>query len=1155
MPEGIRKVREPERIISYFKLEKCTLAAVAVSGILYNIGMTAGPWFEGKLAQYLCDIIGGKKQFKDMVLLAVLYVAAILFVEGMRYFKRLYVRRFANHINRDMKHVLYHNLVHRGKPELEMADVGSIMTRAIADIDTCVEGMRKFTTEIFDTGVVMISYLVMLCLYDWRLTMISVLFPPVAYWLAGRLKKRVAKSASAYKESAGALNGATLDRVTNAVLYRVYGQEKNRDAEYEEALSDYEKKAVSANLWENAMTPLYKMISMAGTIFIIWFGAKNVQGNGWAVWDIAAFSTFLACFTRLASKSSRAARLFNAVQKAQVSWQRIKEYMQEISEGEAEVLETAKKLSVADLHFSYPDGERILEGITFLAEPGEIIGVTGKVACGKSTLGKVFLCEYPYTGSIRLGDGELSEISAKGRKAVAYMGHEPELISGTIEENILLGESGDVDSYLRAVCMDKEVAQMPEGIHTVIGTGGVRLSGGQQARIALARTLFHKKPVLILDDPFSAVDQKTEFKIMQNLRKMAGECIVIILSHRLALFPEMDQVIWLEEGQGTVSDHKTLMEKNAAYARLYKTQTELGVHRQVKDRGLMQHTGEDGKEKNLCNHKLHGEIEKHLGKKNHILSVILRTVMNYRILTLGLMIAIAGTVAAGILPPLMLGNIVDRLVGSAGILPQMAVMYFLLLAAVGIFDAAKECLITVFGQKITHGLRSDMCRKLTGVKASYLIDNEPGVTASRFVNDVDTVESLFTSGIVSMAVDVCKVASILTVIFVKSQGLGFLMAVTAPFLFFITRLFQKRMLRVQYANRVAVGKVNNHVPETIKNIRMIHVFGKEKYMEGRYAGYIEQSYRAMEKSNFYDSIYSPILITIRTALIAGMMILSARGGDMQSFFGMSVGTAVAVIAYVGKVFEPLENIGMEIQNIQSAIAGVFRVNELLREPNRADLRLGEACFDKAAPAVEFRDVCFGYQEGQKVLNKYSFCVKQGESVTLTGRTGVGKSTVFKLLLGLYEPWSGSVCVKGVPAGRIAAEEKRRIFGYVEQNFRLIPGTVAEQVTLKDESVSRQDAERALKMVGMQDTVLALEKGYDTYCTPALFSQGQMQLLSIARAVAANPAILLLDEITANLDSATENRVLTALSEASRDRSVLSISHRIYESRGGRLICL
>ena len=562
-------IEEPDRIFSYFKAEKGTLVLVTLSGLLYNAGITVGPWFEGKLAQCLYDIMGGSKTFKDMVFLAISYILSIGFVQLMRSIKRFYVRRFANNVNRKMKHVVYNNLVYKPKVSFEDESVGALMTKTIADVDACTEGMRKFTTEIFDTGVAMISYVVMLMSYDWHLACISMIFPPFAYVMAQFLKKIVTKCTFEFRESAGRLNGATLDRITNALTYRVYGQEQNQDRRYEDKLADYEKKAVRANMWENMMQPVYKIISTISMIFILWFGVKNVMGTGFVTWNIAAFTTFESCFTKLALKSSRAAKMFNSIQKAQVSWKRMKPLMKKEIVHESIKERRIGLLEVKDLGFTYPKGDEIFNHLSFHATPGQVIGVTGSVACGKSTLGRTFLCEYPYTGEILVDGVDLSSLKELERLSlIGYMGHQPELMSDTVKENISLGEEKEVQPYLEAVCLEKEVQK-----DTLVGNGGIRLSGGQQARLALARTLYHRRPIMILDDPFSAVDAKTEVKIMDHIREMAKDSIVIILSHRLYLFPKFDTILWMEEGRCSVGTHEELMMEHTQYQKLYQIQT------------------------------------------------------------------------------------------------------------------------------------------------------------------------------------------------------------------------------------------------------------------------------------------------------------------------------------------------------------------------------------------------------------------------------------------------------------------------------------------------------------------------------------------------------------------------------------------------------
>ncbi len=559
----------PNRILSYFKLEWVVLLIVTVSGLIYNIGLLATPWFEGRMTGCLIDILNGKKTFSDMLVLVAFYVAVIAGVQACRYIKRFYVRRFANNVNRRMKQILYDNLVHKTKSELEEEGAGNVMTKAILDVDDCAEGMRKFTTEIFDTGVALAAYAGMLLYYDWRLALLCMIFPPISYILAEKLKVVVQKTGAAYKEQSGRLSSATLDRATNAVTYRVFGCEKQREQAYEDNLLAYEKSAIKANIWNTALAPLYRVISMASVLFILYFGSKNVLGNGWIVWSVAAFTTFLSCYSKLAVKSSRAAKLFNAVHKAQVSWKRIKPLMTPMENPKKVPEKKSQTLETKNLSFAYPGKKEIVNDVSFTAKPGQIIGVTGPVACGKSTLGKTFLCEYPYEGSIQFGGKELSQMEAIDRTGIiGYLGHDPELFNDTIENNIRMGDEINANAFF-----ENEVAAMEDGIHTMVGNSGLRLSGGQGQRLALARTLAHKKPLMILDDPFSALDRTTEEQVFQNLRALAADSIVILISHRLYLFPQMDQVIWMNDGKITAADHETLMKTVPEYATLFDEQS------------------------------------------------------------------------------------------------------------------------------------------------------------------------------------------------------------------------------------------------------------------------------------------------------------------------------------------------------------------------------------------------------------------------------------------------------------------------------------------------------------------------------------------------------------------------------------------------------
>ena len=538
-------------------------------------------------------------------------------------------------------------------------------------------------------------------------------------------------------------------------------------------------------------------------------------------------------------------------------------------------------------------------------------------------------------------------------------------------------------------------------------------------------------------------------------------------------------------------------------------------------------------------------------KRNSVFAAVCGAAAAHRLLSVGTLFCAAASVLASLLPPLLPARVIDGLTGGIPLTFAAALLYFGSLALEGVLASAQETLLEILGQKMTHALRAEMSRKLTRLPAATLSAQNPGELAARFSGDVDTVEALFTSGVISMAADACRILSILAVIAVKTAGLALILLPVLPLLAAFTRHVQRRTLAAQMENRRAVAAISAQVPEALHNIRTIHALGLEDYMSARYDRRIGESYAAVEKTNFYDAVYSPVVLTLNAAVVGVVMLLSASGdARVLTLFGMSVGTSVAVINYISRIFAPIESLGMEIQTIQSAMAGVKRINAFLAQPERAAQAAESAAVPRGDVAVDH--VTFGYG-GRTVLSDLSFTVKAGEQATLVGRTGAGKSTVFKLLLGLYRPEKGTVTIGGVDVSQITDRQRRSCIGCVEQHFARVPGTVLDQITLGDPRITRDMARKAARLAGLDAAICAFPDGYDTRCTDGMFSQGEWQLLSIARAAAADPAVLLLDEITANLDAQTEARVLEALRRASAGRTVISISHRIYEQLGGRMI--
>ncbi|WP_333657360.1 ABC transporter ATP-binding protein [Tissierella praeacuta] len=535
-------------------------------------------------------------------------------------------------------------------------------------------------------------------------------------------------------------------------------------------------------------------------------------------------------------------------------------------------------------------------------------------------------------------------------------------------------------------------------------------------------------------------------------------------------------------------------------------------------------------------------------KSNLVEKTFKNVIKDNLIVFLLLIIIIIGIVIISLLPPQILRKIIDEKLVPRNIegLLLLGIVYLGALILIGILDFLKEAILTILGQKLTKEIRMEMMKKLGRINSIFFSHNDSGSIVSRFTNDVDAISSLFTSGIVSMIIDLFKIIGILISIWVFSVRLGIIVLILLPIIYTIIRIFQKSMLKAQIENRILVGKLNNHISESLKNIQMIKSFSKESYMEDNYKIYLLDNYKTMEKVNFYDSIFSPIIMIIRAIIIAIVVVLSSK---QLGYLGISVGMVAASIELISNLLGPIQDLGMELQSIQGAISGIYRVNEFYNEIEddykNDELSVEMIISNRSDIKLSFNNLSFYYEEGKEVLEDVNLKIKSQEKVAFIGRTGVGKSTLFKLILGLLKPSNGNITINGVDVYSIPNSEKRKIFGYVDQNFNTINGTVAEQVSLGDKSITEEQIQEAMDFVGLGDYVLSLENGYATKMDNNLFSQGQKQLLAIARAIVTNPPILLLDEITANLDAITEENIISVLQKASDTRTILSISHRLF----------
>ena len=542
-------------ILYYFKKEWKSLTIVTITGLIYNFGLILGPYFEGKLTQSIYDYFQQYITFHSILKIVLLYLFSISIVQISRFYKRNYVRIFANNTNKRFKQTIYQNILYAPQSQIKQEQTGALLTKAVIDADDCSEGIRKFTTELFDTCIALIAYLCMLFHYDSKITLLCIVCIPLSYLLAEKMKTLVQTTNEKQKKITASLNETTLDLTSHAMMYRIYGCEENRMHSYENILQAYESASIKANIPFMAFPPLYFVITLLGLFPILYFGCHYViQGT----WNIAIFTTYVACFLKLATKSSKSAKLFNSVHKAQISWKRLSPYL---SDPDTSIPSPSiiPSLTVKDLSFHYPNANDLFKHISFTLQKGEILGVCGKVASGKSTFGKVFLQEMPYEGFISIE-----------KQNVTYLGHDLQLLNDTIEHNITLGKDIDILPYLKLVCIDQEVKQMEQGIHTKLGNGGIRLSKGQAQRIALARTLVHASSLIILDDPFSALDIKTEQQVFHNIQSYCKDKMIILISHRLSIFQYATKVLLLEQTHATLSTHDALCQTSSTYNTLLR---------------------------------------------------------------------------------------------------------------------------------------------------------------------------------------------------------------------------------------------------------------------------------------------------------------------------------------------------------------------------------------------------------------------------------------------------------------------------------------------------------------------------------------------------------------------------------------------------------
>lgn len=533
----------------------------------------------------------------------------------------------------------------------------------------------------------------------------------------------------------------------------------------------------------------------------------------------------------------------------------------------------------------------------------------------------------------------------------------------------------------------------------------------------------------------------------------------------------------------------------------------------------------------------------------HQIRALLRT---RRALVVGIVLSVLAGAALELAPPLLMKNIIDEhlAAGRANGLLLLAMAYLLASGGVQGLSFMTNYLTALAAQSALRDLRVRLFAHMQKLSMPYYDQTPLGDLISRCTADVDTLDTLFSSGVASLLADVLRLVSVVIAMLVLSPLLSLVSVLVVPPLWWITRFFQVRVRDAERNNRQAIGRLNTHLQETLSGVEVIRAFGREATFTQRFRLALSAAVAAFNQAAVYASLYTPLMAILSSLVVALLLWVGAL--SRLTTWNISLGTLTAFVLLFRRFFAPIINLGDEWQTVQSALSGAERIFQVLTLPIDEHPKRREVPSDKPETiGIELRDVTFGYLSERPVLRGISLHVRAGEQVALVGRTGAGKTSALHLLAGMYAPWSGTVCTAGLDPRQLSDGERRRRMGVVPQTVQLFSGTILDNLTLGDTTVTRQDVERAATITRAADFITALPLGYETPLGVgngnAQLSSGQQQLLALTRALVWDPPVLMLDEATALVDSATEAAVRDAL-RMDATRAVLIIAHRLATAR-------
>jgi ATP-binding cassette subfamily B protein len=1136
-------------------------------------------------------------------------LAGLLLVAAAVNFVGIYLRRYRGgrlslDVQHDLRTELFDSLSRLDGARQDEIRTGQLVGRSISDLNM-VQGIMSMVPVTLGNLVLFVVSLGIMVVLSPVLTLVTVAVAPALWIIALASRRKLFPASWDAQQQSGEVVGLVDEAIGGVRVVKGFGQEEQEQQQLEATSSHLFASRLRMIRLTARYNPALTAIPSFGMVGVLALGGWLAIHGSITLGTFLAFSAYLALMT---GPVRMLTYMITLGQEARASVIRVFDVIDSrpvISDkpDAVELPTDTAGLSFEDVRFGYVPSESVLRGVSFRVEPGETVAVVGASGSGKSTLALLLPRFYdPQGGSVRIGGYDVADVTRDSlRAAIGLVMEDSFLFSTTVRANIAYGRPDATEQEILAAAQAAQahefIVKLPQGYDTVVGEQGLTLSGGQRQRVALARALVTDPRVLVLDDATSAIDPRLEAEIHAALREVMRGRTTLIIAHRRSTLNLADRIVVLDGGRVADSGtHEELTERCPLYRQLITGEdadAEPGVRlirprqvRTVEDVLDGQGPGASARARAAISggHGHMGGTFESLPPSPELLARVAalppaRDVPDVDItqaraadrhftlrrllkpiaaaLVIGLILDGLDAVAGLALPALVRSGIDNGV--QTKVFHAIVVVSLIGLAIVladWVVNIAETMVVGRNGERLLYILRVKLFAQLQRLGLDFYEREMSGRIMTRMTTDLDALSTFLQTGVVTMVSSVLTFFGVLAALLIINLKLGLAVLCIFPVLAAATLVFRAKSAKAYSESREKVAVVNASFAENVAGLRVTQAFRREGTNRDRFSG-LSRAFRTSRlRAQRYIALYFPFVQTLST--VAGAIVLVIATGEVGNGT-LRVGALIAYLLYIDMVFAPVQQLSQVFDGYQQAMVGFRRITELLR--------LGTSTPPAARPVtpgrlhgrIELRDVDFGYTGSEaNALNGISLTVEAGETVALVGQTGAGKSTLVKLIARFYDVTGGAVLVDGTDVRDYDLADYRHQLGVVPQESYLFAGTVRDSIAYARPEASDNTILAAARATGAHDMIMQLPGGYDHVVSERgrNLSAGQRQLIALARAQLADPAILLLDEATAALDLAAEAAVNHAINELTAARTTIVVAHRLTTAaRADRIVVM